>query len=324
LYFIQNLLFLGNAKFFAFILNKFKIPKGFKNFTPPDTWLSLDEIERIVRLFSELGVTKVRLTGGEPLVRKDLPELAHRLGALPRIRDLSLSTNASRLAEHADALKRAGVGRINISLDSLRPERFRGITRNGDLQKVLRGIDAARSAGFDRIKINSVILRGRNDDEVPDLALFALKRGMDISFIEEMPLGLIDGHDREATYCSSDEIRQSLSTCFDLRPSSLQTGGPSRYFDVRGYPGRIGFISPHSHNFCDRCNRVRLTATGRLLLCLGQEHSVELRPVLRAHPLDDEPVRQAIIAALKLKPAGHEFSLAGIPVIQRHMNATGG
>jgi len=293
-------------------------------FLPRAQLLTLEETVRLGRVFVGLGIRRIRITGGEPLVRRNVLDVFEQFGRLDQLEDLSLTTNATQLPRHARALRAAGVSRINISLDSLQPERFRRITRNGDLQKVLRGIDAARSAGFDRIKINSVILRGRNDDEVPDLALFALQRGMDISFIEEMPLGLIDEHDREAAYCSSDQIRQALETCFDLQPSSLQTGGPSRYFNVRGYPGRIGFISPHSHNFCDRCNRVRLTATGRLLLCLGQEHSVELRPLLRAHPLDDEPVRLAIIDALKLKPAGHEFSLAGIPVIQRHMNATGG
>ena len=293
-------------------------------FLPRAQLLTLEEIVRLGRVFVELGVRRIRITGGEPLVRRNVLSVFEQLGRLPGLQDLSLTTNATQLPRHATALKAAGVRRINISLDSLQPQRFRRITRNGDLSRVLAGIEAARAAGFERIKINAVILRGRNHDEVRDLTRFALRRGMDISFIEEMPLGSIDEHDRAEAYCSSDEIRRMLEEEFELRPSSLQTGGPSRYFEVAGESGRIGFISPHSHNFCDQCNRVRLTATGRLLLCLGQEHSVELRPLLRAHPLDDEPLRRRIVEALKLKPAGHEFDLAGIPVIQRHMNATGG
>lgn len=294
------------------------------SFLPRAQLLTLEEIHRLARIFVEMGVGRIRITGGEPLVRRNVVSLIQRIGELPGLDKLCLTTNATQLPRHAKPLKAAGITRINISLDSLRPDRFRRITRNGDLNRVLRGIDAAIEAGFPRIKINAVILKGRNEDEVIDLARFALQRDLDISYIEEMPLGQIDDHDRAESFCSSDDILERLQQTFRLQPCPGEGGGPSRYHAVDGYRARIGFISPHSHNFCASCNRVRLTATGRLLLCLGQEHSVELRPLLRAHPLDDEPVRQGIRDALHLKPAGHDFDLAGIPVIQRHMNATGG
>lgn len=293
-------------------------------FLPRAELLTLEEVIRLGRNFVDLGVDRIRITGGEPLVRRDVIQVFEALGALDGLRELTLTTNGTQLPRFARPLAAAGVKRVNISLDSLRPDRFHRITRNGELAKVMRGIDAALEAGFERVKINSVILRHRNHDEVCDLARFALERGMDISFIEEMPLGVIDEHDRSEAYCSSAEIRQDLATEFELTECTSRTGGPSRYYRVDGQTNRIGFISPHSHNFCDSCNRVRLTATGRLLLCLGQEHSMELRPVLRANPLDDDAVRTAIVQAMDLKPRGHEFDLAGIPVIQRHMNATGG
>jgi len=293
-------------------------------FLPSEQVLSLEEMVRLGRTFTELGVTKIRVTGGEPLVRRDVLWLFEQLGALPRLRELVLTTNGSQLARLAGPLKAAGVRRINISLDSLRPERFGRITRTGRLERTLGGIDAALAAGFLRLKINSVVLRGYNHDEIADLARFALDRGMDISFIEEMPLGMVGSHDRAQAYYPSDAVLRDLAEHFDLIPSPETSGGPSRYYRVPGRSGRIGLISPHSHNFCASCNRVRVSAEGRLLLCLGQEHSADLRRALRANPVDDLPLKRAIIRAMAIKPAGHDFDLAVRPVILRHMNMTGG
>lgn len=293
-------------------------------FLPREQLLTLEETARLGRCFSELGVTKLRITGGEPLVRRNIIWLFEQLGGLPGIRDLTLTTNGTQLARYAQALKDAGVTRINISLDSLRPERFRAITRNGELGKTLAGIDAALAVGFERVKLNSVILKHRNHDEVADLVAFALNRGMDISFIEEMPLGVIGDHDRAEAYYSSDQIRRDLDERFELIPTTETTGGPSRYYRATSFDNRVGFISPHSHNFCGDCNRVRVTAEGRLLLCLGQEFSTDLRRALRANPLDDASVKRAIRAAMAIKPRGHDFDLNAQPIIFRHMNATGG
>jgi cyclic pyranopterin phosphate synthase len=293
-------------------------------FLPRAQVLTLEEIARLGRCFSELGVTKLRITGGEPLVRRDVLSLFRSLGRLPGVSDLTLTTNGTQLSRFATPLRDAGVTRINISLDSLRPERFRAITRLGELKKTLAGIDAAMAAGFARIKLNSVILKHRNHDEVGDLVAFALERGIDIAFIEEMPLGLIGDHDRAEAFYPSDAIRADLARRFDLIPTTEKTGGPSRYWRVAGSETRVGFISPHSHNFCGDCNRVRVTAEGRLLLCLGQEFSADLRRALRANPLDDDAVKQAIVNAMAIKPRGHDFDLAAKPIIFRHMNATGG
>jgi len=293
-------------------------------FLPRAQVLSLEEIERIARIFVGLGVNKIRLTGGEPLVRRGIDDLAGRLSRLPGLRELCMTTNAGRLEQFADALAEAGVSRLNISLDSLDPARFRRLTRTGDLERVLAGVRRARQAGFERIKLNTVVLRGRNDDEVESLAAFALEQGLDISFIEEMPLGVITEHSREEAFISSAELRERLSRKFRLEPVSETSGGPSRYFRVPGHRSRIGFISPHSENFCASCNRVRLTVEGRLLLCLGNEHATDLRDLVRRHD-DDTPVRQAIIAAMALKPERHHFeSQRDNPQILRFMNATGG
>ncbi|HID50032.1 MAG TPA: GTP 3',8-cyclase MoaA, partial [Chromatiales bacterium] len=214
--------------------------------------------------------------------------------------------------------------RVNISLDTLRPERFRALTRVGDLQNTLNGIEAALNAGFERIKLNAVILKNRNHDEVIDLVDFAISHGIDISFIEEMPLGVIHDHDRAEVFYSSDDIFSDLNQRYKLIPTTESTGGPSRYYRLIGHSTRIGFISPHSHNFCEQCNRVRLTAEGRLLLCLGQENSIDLRRSVRANPLDDAPLRKAILDSMHHKPRGHDFDLNEQPVIFRHMNTTGG
>lgn len=293
-------------------------------FLPRERLLTLEEMREVAHAFVELGVSKIRVTGGEPLVRQNVLWLLHELAKLPGLRELTLTTNGTQLPRYADELRAAGVRRINISLDSLRPERFRHLTRVGDLDRVLRGLEAARNAGFVRVKINSVILRNRNHDEVVDLAEFAVSRGMDISFIEEMPLGQIEEHERAETYYSSDEIRRDLARRFALLPTPESTGGPSRYYRVAGADTRIGFVSPHSRNFCETCNRVRLTAEGRLLLCLGQEHSVDLRRVLRGFPGDRERLRHAIVEAMAMKPWGHEFDPGAPPAIVRFMNRTGG
>ena len=293
-------------------------------FMPRARLLTLEEIAFIARAFSELGVKKIRITGGEPLVRRNIIKLFEDIAALPGLHEVVITTNGSQLTRLAQALKDAGVRRINISLDSLDPEKFRRITRIGRLDKVLAGIDAALEAGFERLKLNAVILKNRNDDEVIDLTRYAAGRNMDISFIEEMPLGVIGDHDRALAYYSSDEIRRDLESVFTLVPTTETTGGPSKYFRLAETGTRAGFISPHSHNFCDRCNRVRLTAEGRLLLCLGQEHSVDLRKVARAHPGDMERLKQAVRASMRIKPRGHDFNLREKPVIFRHMNVTGG
>ena len=271
-----------------------------------------------------MGVSKIRITGGEPLIRRNITKLFRDIGRLDGLEELVLTTNGSQLPKLAGELKDAGVKRINISLDSLDPDKFRRLTRVGELDKVLAGIDAALATGFEKIKINSVILKNRNDDEIPDLVGFASTRGMDISFIEEMPLGEIGDHDREEAYYSSDEIRADLEQRYTLLPTTETTGGPSRYYRIVETGTRVGFISPHSHNFCDSCNRVRLTCEGRLLLCLGQEHSVDLRQVIRTHPGDKDKLKQALRASMDIKPKGHEFDLSIKPVIFRHMNMTGG
>ncbi len=293
-------------------------------FLPRAQILSLEEIETVCRAFVELGVNKIRITGGEPLVRKGAVDLLGKLGRLPDLRELALSTNGSQLATTAQALKGCGVKRINISLDTLDQGLFRHMTRVGDLNVVLRGIDAALEAGFQRIKLNAVILKNRNHHEVANLVAFAVAKNIDISFIEEMPLGLVNSHNRAEEYYSSDQIRADLQQRYTLLPSADNTGGPSRYFHIAGSDSKVGFISPHSHNFCASCNRVRLTAEGRLLLCLGNQHSVDLKQVLRSNPADLGKLKSAIVGAMQIKPEKHEFALAEKPVIFRHMSATGG
>ena len=292
-------------------------------FLPRSDILSLEEIARVAQAFIELGVSKIRLTGGEPLVRKGVLDLARSIGQIAGLGSLVMTTNGSRLADLAKDLRAAGVQRINISLDSLDSERFQKLTRVGDLQSVLSGIDAACQAGFESVKLNAVVLRDRNHDEVVDLVRYAVERGLDISFIEEMPLGIVDERTRGEEFYPSEAIRQDLLTAFELIPSTYFSGGPARYWQVAGHSTRVGFISPHSQNFCGACNRVRVTAEGRLLLCLGNEHSVDLRSVLRASESMDD-LKQAIINAMALKPERHHFNIEAAPVIFRHMNLTGG
>jgi len=286
--------------------------------------LSLEELAAVAAAFVDLGVHKIRLTGGEPLVRRGAIDLMRRMAALPGLSELVITTNGAQLERVAAPLRQAGVRRINISLDSLRPERFRALTRNGDLAPVLRGIDAAIAAGFERIKLNAVILKGHNHDEVLDLAHFAMAKGINLSFIEEMPFGTVGDHDRAETYYSADRIRADLAAELTLVPTTETTGGPARYFRVPDSETRVGFISPRSHNFCSDCNRVRVTAQGRLLLCLGNEHSLDLRALLRAHPGDAKQLREAIAAAMGRKPAGCDLNPGIEPIGFRRMSETGG
>jgi len=293
-------------------------------FMPRDELMSLDELATIAEAFVNLGVHKIRLTGGEPLVRPGIVPLVARLARLSGLRELTLTTNGAHLAKLAQPLKQAGLSRINVSLDSLQPDRFKALTRTGKLAEVLAGIRAAQDAGFERIKLNSVILRGRNDDEVLPLVYFARSQGLDIAFIEEMPLGVIHEHDRATSFVSSAEILASIAQRHPLQATTETSGGPARFHRMADSPVRIGVISPHSHNFCGTCNRVRVTADGKLMLCLGHDAAVDLGAVLRAHP--DEPSRlsQAITQAMQTKPAQHHFNLNAPPQIIRFMSATGG
>lgn len=293
-------------------------------FLPRQQILTLEEQFQVCEAFTQLGVKKVRITGGEPLVRHNIQFLFDQLGKLSGLDELLLTTNGSQLDKFAQPLKDAGVNRINISLDSLNADKFKELTRTGDLKQVLKGIEAAKAAGFERVKINSVILKGRNDDEILPLVNFARDMELDISFIEEMPLGGITEHDRAESFCPSDEIRETISEAFPLSELDVKTGGPSRYFRMADSASRVGFISPHSHNFCSTCNRVRVTAEGRLLLCLGNEHSMDLRAVLRQHPGDSQVLQEALIKAMDLKPERHYFDLNEEPQIVRFMNMTGG
>lgn len=293
-------------------------------FLPRAQILSLEEIYTLAATFVSMGVKKIRITGGEPLVRKGALDLLKQLGQLEGLEELVLTTNGSQLSTMAADLKAAGVKRINISLDTLNPLKFKAITRTGQLQTVLDGIQAARAAGFAGLKINAVILKNRNHLEVCNLVRYAVEQGIDISFIEEMPLGVVGQHDRSEAYYASDLIKRDLAGQFSLEAVADKTGGPSKYFKVQGTNTRVGFISPHSDNFCSTCNRVRLTVEGRLLLCLGNEHSVDLKSVLRTHPDDKVMLTQAIVDALAIKPEKHEFNIHEQPVILRYMNMTGG
>ena len=293
-------------------------------FLPRVQVLTLEEIYTLAKAFAELGIKKIRITGGEPLVRKGALELLQNIGRIESLNELVITTNGSQLETMATSLKEAGVKRINISLDTLDADKFKAITRTGDLHQVLRGIKAARAAEFERIKINAVILKDRNHREVNDLVQFAVDNSIDISFIEEMPLGIVSQHDRADAYYSSDLIKADLAGNFALVATPEKTGGPSNYFNVTGSQTRVGFISPHSENFCSTCNRVRLTVEGRLLLCLGNEHSIDLKQVIRANPGDMAALKQTIVDAMLIKPEKHEFNINEQPVILRYMSMTGG
>jgi len=293
-------------------------------FLPRDEVLTLEECARIVKVFASLGVSKVRITGGEPLVRKNALWLFEEIGKMPGVDELVTTTNGSQLEQQAQQLKNAGVRRINISLDTLQTDRFKQITRVGDLAKVLRGIQAAKEVGFDNIKLNVVLMRDVNDDETLDLVSFAIDQGLDISFIEEMPIGEVN-HSRDASFISNQETLTTIQKHFSIIPSTQDTGGPARYWQIANSHTKIGFISPHSHNFCESCNRVRISCKGELFLCLGQEDKIELLPILRANPNNDAPIIDAIINSMKIKPQGHDFDLKRAqPAVVRFMSHTGG
>ncbi len=296
------------------------------NFLPKRDVLSLEELDRLCSAFIGLGARKLRITGGEPLVRRNVMSLFHGLkrhlesGALDEV---TLTTNGSQLARFAHELADCGVRRINVSLDTLDPEKFRAVTRWGDLGVVLKGIDAAVEAGLE-IKLNAVALKGFNDREARSLLDWAHGRGFDVTFIEVMPLGAME-RDRADQFMPLTELRAELERSLTLISSAYATGGPARYCDVKETGGRIGFITPLTHNFCESCNRVRVTCTGTLYMCLGQEDAADLREPLRRSE-SDEPLIAAIRAAIARKPKGHDFVIARAakPATQRHMNATGG
>lgn len=294
------------------------------NFMPRKDLLSLEELQRLAEIFINLGVTKIRVTGGEPLVRKDIDQLFLNLGKNPKLNELTLTTNASQLKKKGRMLIDAGVKRINISLDSLDPIIFKKMTRIGDLDEVLENINFAINIGFKKIKLNSVLMKNINDHELFDLTNFAIKNQIDISFIEEMPLGNVD-HKRNNTFISNNDVLKQLKSNYKLERITLSTGGPAKYFKINGSHTNIGLISPHSHNFCESCNRVRISCKGELFLCLGQDHKIELLPLLRNNLNDNQPIIEAIIEALKIKPKSHEFEIHNnIPSIVRFMSHTGG
>jgi GTP 3',8-cyclase len=297
-------------------------------FLPRAEVLSLEELDRLGSAFVDLGVSKLRMTGGEPLVRRDVMRLFRSLSrhlASGRLQELTLTTNGTRLSELAAELANCGVRRVNVSLDSRDPEVFRRLTRGGDLARTLAGIEAALSAGL-KLKLNVVALKHDNAKEIPAIIAWAHGRGMDVSLIETMPLGEIE-QDRTEQYLPLSVVREALEARWSLEPLAERTGGPSRYVRVAETGGRLGFITPLSHNFCAACNRVRVTCTGTLFLCLGREEQTDLRSVLRAHPDDDAPVRAAILEAMTRKPERHDFRIERYgekPAVARPMSMTGG
>ena len=291
--------------------------------------LSIDELERLCLRFMALGTRVIRLTGGEPLVRPGIIDLVQRLGrhaGVGRLDEVTLTTNGTQLAHHAKALAAAGVRRVNVSVDSCDAEQFRRLTRGGDLQRVIEGIEAARQHGM-VCKINTVAMRDvHGDDHLFEHVAWAHRQGMSVSLIETMPMGEI-GVDRRDQYLSLVEVRQRLEQRWTLTPLAMRTPGPARYVRVEETGGILGFITPLSNHFCDSCNRVRLTATGQLYMCLGQEDAADLRAVLRAHPGDDAPLDAAIREAIFRKPKGHDFTsalAAGQSAVPRPMSLTGG
>lgn len=296
-------------------------------FLPKADVLSLEELDRLCSAFVRKGVNKLRLTGGEPLVRRDVMTLFRALSRHLKtgdLKELTVTTNGSQLARYARELADCGVRRINVSVDTLDPDKFKTITRWGDLSKVLHGIDAAQAAGLG-IKINVVALRGVNYQEIPDLISWAHGRGMDMTLIETMPMGDVDA-DRTEQYLPLSLVRANLSQRFTLESSDERTGGPARYVRVKETGGRLGFITPLSHNFCESCNRVRLTCTGTLYMCLGQDDAADLRAPLRASK-DDTLIDAAIDEAIGRKPKGHDFVIDrrhNKPAVSRQMSLTGG
>ena len=296
-------------------------------FLPKVDLLTLEELERLCAAFIAKGVERIRLTGGEPLVRRNVVSLIQNLGkriGSGGLKELTLTTNGSQLSRFASQIADAGVERINVSLDTRDPQKFRAITRWGDLAKVMAGIDAARTAGL-HVKINMVALRGVNEDEIAEMVAWAHGEGMDLTLIETMPMGEIDG-DRVEQYLPLSLVRAKLERRYTLTETGYRTGGPARYVRVAETGGRLGFITPLTHNFCESCNRVRLTCTGQLYMCLGQNDDADLRRPLRASA-DDALLHDAIDAAIARKPKGHDFIIDrrhGRPAVARHMSLTGG
>lgn len=296
------------------------LPKGFKGFEEPQHWLTFDEIERLLAAFARLGTSRIRLTGGEPLLRRNLPELAARIAGLPGIRDLSLSTNATRLHRYAPELKAAGVSRINVSLDSLDRGCMEKITGSDSLNKIMDGIMAGKAAGFAPIKINMVAMRGVNEGEIDDMVAFCIEHGFILRLIEAMPMGATG---RNTEFLDLGPIQSRLQQKFNLQPQATELGGgPARYLATADGGASVGFITPMSQHFCASCNRVRLAVDGTLYLCLGQEEKFEFRPLLRDGASDAE-LEAAIRAAIELKPQQHEFREQPDKVI-RFMAQTGG
>ncbi|MFO7580987.1 GTP 3',8-cyclase MoaA [Guyparkeria sp.] len=298
------------------------MPEGFKDFEVPEHWLTIGEIERLVGVMADMGLSHVRITGGEPLVRKGIEDIVGGISAMPGIRDVSLSTNATRMNKMADSLKAAGADRINVSLDTLDPERFKSITK-GKVDKVLDGLAAAKAAGFSPIKINAVVMKGINEHDVEDLLDYCIDNGFTLRMIETMPMGET-GRDAIDHYVSLQDVKKRLKEKYDLIPavSSVTGAGPARYLQVAGTDTMVGFITPMSEHFCETCNRVRLGCDGTMYMCLGQEESFSFRPLLRRGIPDDE-LKEALIQAISLKPERHEFTEKPEKVI-RFMSMTGG
>jgi GTP 3',8-cyclase len=298
-------------------------------FLPKAQLLTLEELDRLCSAFVGLGVEKLRITGGEPLVRKGIMTFFRAMSrhlASGALKELTLTTNGSQLRRFAAELADCGVRRVNVSLDTLDPAKFRAITRWGRFEQVMDGIDAAVDAGLG-VKINAVALKGVNDGEIHDMVAWCGERGHDLTFIEVMPMGDLGNEDRLDQYYSLRDLRRDLETRWTLADTPERTGGPARYVRVAETGGRIGFITPLTHNFCESCNRVRLTCTGQLYMCLGQEDDADLRAPLRAHPTDDAPLVAAIRAAIARKPRGHDFDYSRQTVagqVSRHMSHTGG
>ena len=290
-------------------------------FLPRGEVLSLEEIVNLAGRFVARGVKRIRLTGGEPLARRGALQVVAGIGKLigSGLDELTMTTNATRLAEFAEPLHDAGIRRINVSLDTRDPERFRYITRQGDLSRVLAGIAAAKAAGLS-VKINMVALKGLNEDEIEPMLVWCGEQGFGLSLIETMPLGVIDD-DREDRFLPLTTVQNALETKYTLVPSDKKTGGPARYWTIPELGATLGLISPLTRNFCDNCNRIRVSASGQLYMCLGHEDKVDLREALRSG--DDNAVDDAVNTALRLKPRRHDFDLA-TPATARHMNVTGG
>ena len=295
------------------------IPEGFTGFEEPGHWLNFDEIERLIGAFARLGVSRIRLTGGEPLLRRDIAGLAGRIAALPGIEDLSLSTNATQLERHAHALKAAGVTRLNVSLNSLQQARVEKINGRDVLAKVMAGLAVAQDAGFSPIKLNMVALAGTNDDEIDEMVAFCMQRGFVLRLIEAMPMG---DTGRNAEYLDLQPVKERLRKEFDLVETVLHGAGPARYLGTADGRFNVGFITPISQHFCQTCNRIRIAVDGTAYMCLGQEEKFEFRPLLRSGCSDAE-LDDAIHEAINLKPERHEFNEAPQKVL-RFMSMTGG